>query len=279
VKVSGAGNVDIVTVVWRETPDELDRFGEALGRAWQALPPERRGESVLVENGGDSQTAQHAASVLSGALGVTPRVIRLERNRGPTHAYNRGFDETSGAYVCLFDPDGAPDPDALPRLVTTLDDHPRAALAAADVLPFDGSPQSGGDPVEVEWASAGATVYRLDALREVNGFDELFAYTCEEMDLGYRCRKAGWTCLRVPTAGFRHEVEHKTSWRRAFLYLEYLMAWRHVHFSRAVTAKSWLMQLPYLVSVGRTSGWRVAGGGLLGLFAYLRLVPACERRR
>jgi hypothetical protein len=57
------------------------------------------------------------------------------------------------------------------------------------------------------------------------------------------------------------------------------MAWRHVHFSRAVTAKAWVMQVPYLLTLGRRSGWRVAGGGFLGLLAYLRHIPACERRR
>jgi GT2 family glycosyltransferase len=279
VSTSRLPRVDVVTVVWRESPEELRRFGGALARAWQALVPERRGKSVLVENGAAAPLGELAAATLAGALGVTPERVRLPRNRGPAHAYNRGFEASEGGYVCLFDPDGAPEGQTLALLVDALDAHPRAALAAAEVLPFAAGAAPGGDPVEADWASAGATVYRLGALREVHGFDELFAYTCEEMDLGYRCRDAGWTCLRVPAARFRHEVGHKASWRRTFLYLEYLMAWRHVHFSRAVTAKSWLMQLPYLVSVGRTSGWRAAGGGLLGLFAYFRLVPACERRR
>jgi GT2 family glycosyltransferase len=205
--------------------------------------------------------------------------IRIKRNRGPAHAYNIGLRELDADYVTLFDPDGAPDPDTLVRLVAALDADPGAAVAAAEVLPFDGQPAAGGEPTAVEWASAGATVYRAKALREVGGFDELFAYTCEEMDLGYRLRKAGWTVLRVPSAAFRHEIAHKTSWRRELRYLEFLMAWRHVHYSRAVTAKAWLRQLPYAVSVGRRDGWRVGGGALLGLLAYLRHIPACERRR
>jgi hypothetical protein len=271
--------VDLITVVWHESPAELERFGKAVAQTWDALPLDRRGQSIVVENADDAETGAFAVRVLSEALGLSPQRVELERNGGPAHAYNSGFAVVENGYACLFDPDGAPEPETLSLLLDALDTHDRAALAAATVLPFDESVAAAEPPLEVEWASAGATVYRAESVRALGGFDELFAYSCEEMDFGHRARKAGWTCLRVPAAIFRHEVAHKTSWRRALHYLEYLMAWRHIHFSRTVTAKAWLMQFPYLVSLGRSSGWRVAGGGLLGLFAYLRLVPACERRR
>jgi GT2 family glycosyltransferase len=271
--------VGIVSVVWKEKRQDLERFGDALAAAWARLPPERRGGSVLVENGTASPVAAAARAALVSALGEQPETVRLAENRGPARAYNIGLAQLNADYMTLFDPDGAPDPETLQQLVGALDAHPSAAVAAAEVLPFDGSPPSGGPPLDVEWASAGATVYRTDALREVGGFDELFAFTCEEMDLGYRLRKAGWTVLRIPAAAFRHEVAHKSSWRRELRYIEFLMTWRHIHFNRRITAKAWLRQFAYAFSMGRRHGWRVGGGAVLGMFAYFRHIPASERRR
>ena len=264
--------------MWHESPAELQRFARAVGGAWDALPPARRGRALLVDNG-SGPVAATARRELAATLDREPETIALPRNVGPTRARNAAFARASGGYVAALDADGAPEPDLLDLLVRALDDDPGAALAAASVVSFDASPDRPAGTVELEWGPAGATVYRRRALEELGGFDELFEWTCEDMDFGYRARAAGWRCVGVPAALFRHEVAHKATAARTFRFVEFLMVWRHVHFSRAVTLKSWLAQVPHLAVVGRQSGWPAAAGGVAGLFAYLRHIPAAERRR
>jgi GT2 family glycosyltransferase len=277
--VGTGGAIDIVSVVWRETDDVLRRHAAAMEYAWRALDAERRGRWILVENESRDGAGETVVAGLRDAMGEPDRV-RLPTNRGPAAAYNAGARHVSGQYFALLDVDGAPDAQLFVRLLGALDRTPRAAVAAAAVVPFDAGPAGDDPPLEREWVSAGATLYRTEAFREVGGFDaELFAYTCEEMDYGYRVRAHGWRCLLVPQAQFRHEVSHKVTARRERLFREHLMVWRHVHFSRRVTAKAWLAQLPLLAREGRQHGWRAAAGGLLGLLAYFRHIPAAERRR
>jgi GT2 family glycosyltransferase len=277
--VSAHGTIDLVSVVWRESNEVLRRFADAGSVAWLSLPSERRGRWILVENGARAGAGDELASAAADALD-DPQQTVLPENRGPAAAYNAAARNVTGAYFALLDTDGAPEADLLVRLALALDADEKAAVAAAAVVPFDAGPAPDAPPEEREWVSAGASLYRTAAFRELGGFDaELFAYTCEEMDFGYRARRAGWRCVLVPQAQFRHGVSHKVTARRERLYREYLMVWRHVHFSRRVTAKAWLAQLPLLAREGRQHGWRAAAGGLLGLFAYFRHIPAAERRR
>jgi GT2 family glycosyltransferase len=266
--------------VWRESESELRRFADAVGEAWSRLPPAARGQSILIENGARPGAGDEAAAHLSAALGVEPERLTSPRNLGPAQAYNLGACRATNRYFALLDVDGAPAPDTLLLLVDALEADEHAAVAAAGIAAFGHRKPAGPAAIaEEEWVSAGATLYRAAAFREVGGFDDLFAYACEEMDLGYRLRRAGWRCLRVPRAVFHHEVEHKMTFRRERLFREYLMVWRHIHSSRLVVAKSWLAQMPLLVRLGRRHGWAPALGGLIGLLTYVRHIPAAERRR
>jgi GT2 family glycosyltransferase len=51
---------------------------------------------------------------------------------------------------------------------------------------------------------AAAALYRLSALKEVEGFDEDFFCYAEDVDLGFRLRLAGWLAIYVPDAVVSH---------------------------------------------------------------------------
>jgi GT2 family glycosyltransferase len=271
--------VDAVCVYWNESPAQLMRFAESLARAWSELATDRRGRVVLVDNG--AGTGPVVADRLREALGADVELLSFTRNAGPTLARNRAFEQVSADYAAAFDADGAPAPNSLTLLADALDAHPDAALTAARVVPFDfrPAPSTAAEVRELEWGPAGATLYRREALEELGGFDPLFVWACEDLDFGHRARAAGWRCLEVGAATFAHEEHGRATVRRTRLLTEYMLMWRHIHFSRSTLVKSCLVQLPLLV---RTNPGRRAAafiGGTLGLLAYLRHIPACERRR
>src|SRR5579864_5341204 len=56
-----------------------------------------------------------------------------------------------------------------------------------------------------EYVQGAAILLRRKALRALGGFDQRFFMFCEEVDLCYRFRDAGWTVLWTPAADFTHE--------------------------------------------------------------------------
>ena len=275
-----AARLDIVTVVSNETDAELARFGRGLGAAWNRLDPADRGIAIVVSSGASNRLLELAEATLGKATGTVPKPVVLGSNRGSAHAYNAGFAHTSAPMIALLDPDGSPADDLLERLLAALDARPDLAAASAHVVGFDAEPASSvWASEEANWVGAGATIYRREAFAAVGGFDELFAGYCEDMDFGHRVRAAGWSCLRVGGAVFRHRTHSEGSFRKFVVLTEYMLVWRHIHFSRAVTAKSWFTQIPIVLRSSRGDRAIALAGTATGLLAYLRHIPSCERRR
>src|SRR5258708_1314684 len=57
---------------------------------------------------------------------------------------------------------------------------------------------------EVLWPDGCAAMYRRGMLDQIGGFDEDFFAYADDAELGLRARIAGWSCLYIPTAVFRH---------------------------------------------------------------------------
>lgn len=60
------------------------------------------------------------------------------------------------------------------------------------------------DATEIFTISGGASMYRVETLRDVGLFDEDFFAYYEDVDLGFRIQLAGWKCLFVPEAIVHH---------------------------------------------------------------------------
>jgi GT2 family glycosyltransferase len=58
---------------------------------------------------------------------------------------------------------------------------------------------------EVLFPSACAALYRLAMLERIGRFDPDYFLYCEDTDLGFRARRAGWSCLYVPGAVVYHD--------------------------------------------------------------------------
>ena len=231
---------------------------------------------MLVDNG--AGTGPVVSGLLGEALGAEVELVSMPHNIGPTRGRNAAFERVGATYAAAFDADGELEAGTLLPLVEALDGNPDAALASARVVePGDDSSADGTR--ELEWGPAGATVYRREALDALNGFDPLFAWACEDLDFGHRARAGGWRCLEVGASRFAHPAEGRLTIRRARIFTEYLLTWRHVHYARVVVAKEWMRQVPALVRANPDARARALVGGTLGLFAYLRHIPAAEARR
>jgi GT2 family glycosyltransferase len=160
-------------------------------------------------------------------------LIKHDKNKGYAGGVNPGFRraiELGAPYTAPFNNDAVADKDWLKHLVTYLDSHPEAGLAACKVLSADGKhidstgdwftnwglpyPRGRGETdidkydtqTEIFAASGAASLYRVAMLEQIGLLDEDFFAYYEDVDLSFRAQLAGWKVAFVPQSVVRHET-------------------------------------------------------------------------
>ena len=192
-------------------------------------------ETVVVDNG-----STDASLALLERDFPEVRVAALPENRGFAAAANAGIMASGAEFVALLNNDTEVDPLWLESLVRSAEDHPEAGLlatklvdfhdrrfldGAGDALRLSGLPYRLGHgerdrgqfdaPGYVFSACAAAALYRRGMLDEVGLFDEDFGSYCEDGDLSFRARLAGYECFYVPDAVVYHMGSASTGGKRS----------------------------------------------------------------
>ena len=228
--------VRVVCVTFRPGP-ELGDFATSLRAATAAEV-----ELVLVHNG-DPADAPHEVAQQHGA-----RVVLAGGNLGYGRAANLGAHGADQPWLVVVNPDIVWHEGSLDVLLAAASAHPEAGSLGPALLNPDGSRypsarelpsltqgvghallgrvwprnpwtlayqqrQEHADDAErtAGWLSGACLLLRRAAFEQAGGFDESYFMFFEDLDLGERLGRAGWTNLHVPAA----EVTHVggTSWR------------------------------------------------------------------
>ena len=161
------------------------------------------------------------------------RLIALDaaRNRGFAPAVNEGIRAARGDVIVLLNNDTEADPCWLEELARALGENPRAGIvacklrlfdqrdhihSAGDFYRVDGVPGNRGvweedrgqydDARGVFGGCGGAVAYRKTMLDEIGGMDEQLGSYCEDVDLNWRARLAGYAVAYAPRAIVYHRV-------------------------------------------------------------------------
>ena len=183
------------------------------------------------------------------------RLVASERNLGFGGAVNLVAGRTSGRWILVANADVALDPGALEAMLGAAWSDPAAGAVAPRLVLADGSTQHSvfafpsvrfavlfalglagdrhcvpgrWDPSRarrVPWAIAACLLVRREAWDAAGGFDERQWMYAEDLDLGWRLRRAGWATRYEPRAVVRHASaastglrwgdERRTRWQRA----------------------------------------------------------------
>lgn len=239
------------------------------------------------------------------------RVLRNDRNLGFAASANRGIGAARGAFLALVNQDVELDAEWCAKLLAVFDDPGVASAASRIVLHADperldsagdgymvsggalrighGQPLwAGGAKGEVFSASAAAAMYRraaLEALPALHGwpFDEDLEAYYEDVDLGFRLRLAGHTCVYEPAATARHHGAasygartwryHYLSSRNGEMVFWSNMPWRKLLPRLPARAVYLAAQAAHKLGQGRFLAW------LFGKLAFLERLPRVVSRR
>jgi len=179
---------------------------------------------VLLVNNGEA----YGPAELQGFRNSNIRVIHPERNLGFAAANNLAARAARAPWIATLNPDAFAAPDWLEQLIKAGLRHPGVASFACaqrdqqcpDLLDGAGDAYS---PLGFAWRGgkgqpfhtlppegtvfgpcAAAALYRRDAFFQVGGFDESFFCYYEDVDLAFRLRLAGHSCVFVPEARVDH---------------------------------------------------------------------------
>ncbi len=160
-----------------------------------------KGRVILIDNGAPTDPA------LLGPF--APVVLPPRGNLGFGAAHNLLMAEAFGTGAEVYvaaNPDGFFHPNCLDHLVRmSTAAHGRALIEA---LQFPDEHPKVYDPCDFEtpWASGACLAIPRALYAEVGGFDDAYFMYCEDVDLSWRARAAGFAVKTCPMALFYHSV-------------------------------------------------------------------------
>jgi N-acetylglucosaminyl-diphospho-decaprenol L-rhamnosyltransferase len=182
-------------------------------------------EVLVLDNASDDGSAEY---VRTEHPGVT--LIALDRRTGKAENDSTLLERAEGRYALLLNEDAELQPGAAQKLIESLEGHPDAAIAAAQLLSPEQEPQPTAWRApgvttalaqatflhqklvvqrgpEVDWAQSSAMLVRRSAAEQVGYLDPAFFVYSDETDFCKRLKDAGHTVLLVPEATAIHHEQ------------------------------------------------------------------------
>jgi GT2 family glycosyltransferase len=229
--MTGARDMAVVVVNWNGREDLLRCLASLRAQTEQGF------EVVVVDNGSSDGSGAAVRNVFPEA-----RLIEAGDNLGFAEGCNRGLDVTSAHWIATLNNDAEAAPDWIASLATVVrGGGPDLGMVQSRIVfrqrpdrtnstgvlvyedgmfvdrDFDVLLRPGDAVEEIFCPSAGAALYRramLEQARLASGvFDRTFFMFFEDVDLGWRCRLAGWRALYAPHAVVHHAF-HASAGRR-----------------------------------------------------------------
>ena len=242
--------LSIVIVNWN-TRELLRRCVESI--ATSNIPTQF--EVVVIDNASHDESLAliHESSSAQSLLAKQQlRIVQNSENLGFGRANNQAFSLSQSPFVFLLNPDAQVEPDAIGKLLQTIQSNGRIGACGPRILNADGSTQTSvyfsppspwhtffwqlklyhmlpgklrGELLlgrhwthnrrrDVPMLIGAALLVRREVIDQLGGFDEQFEMYSEDHEWCWRMRKAGWRVVFDPSATVIHHggVSATTRW-------------------------------------------------------------------
>lgn len=162
--------------------------------------------SVFVLDNGESSDV-----ALRGWSGIQRLVSAGNIGFGAGHnrLMQQAFSEGAEAYIAM-NPDGRAHPKLLESLIHSSMRWGHAALVEALQFPCEHPKPFNDRDGQTPWASGACLLIPKGIYELTGGFDTTFFMYCEDVDLSWRARAAGFHVVTAPEALFLHQVSNRT---------------------------------------------------------------------
>lgn len=145
----------------------------------------------------------------AGLSGLTYEFF--DENLGHSGGQNRLATGTTTDALMFINPDTYPTPTMISELAKALKD-PRTGVAEARQIPFEHPKTFDPATGETSWASGCCMAIPRRVFEEVGGFSpEFFFLHCDDVDLSWRVKAAGYRLVHVPAATVFHHKRLETT--------------------------------------------------------------------
>ncbi len=205
IEIPGGFSVCLGIVTYN-TEDTLLKRGLAAARSALKNAGILKNSRLLVVDNGEPSLLENVPSDLC------LEHLESHGNVGFGTAHNRlmeeGFQKGADVYLAI-NPDGQLHPEALTMIVKMLLANDCRALVEALQFPAEHPKLYDPYTFHTPWASGACLAVPRAVYEEVGGFDENFFLYCEDVDLSWRVRAAGFPVLVCPPALFMHAVTNR----------------------------------------------------------------------
>ena len=191
-------------------------------------------EVIFVDDGSEDNTLSIIREYVSN-INIPTKVLHISWH-GLGYARNLAVANAEGKYIVWVDGDMIISRDFVKKLVELVEQHPEAGIAKGKqalepggnlLATLEAYSRAAGRMVDYQSEKArlkalgtGGSIYRIEVLAQVGGFDENLRGYNEDWDIEIRVRSAGWSLLTT-NAKFldyeRHGLTWKNLWSRYWL--------------------------------------------------------------
>lgn len=194
--------------------------------------------TIVVDNG----SSDESVALIQDKF---PDVVLLQqtKNLGFAGGVNVGLRyaiDHGAKFIALFNNDAVADKKWLEKLVSTMQSDDSLGIVTGKLLDAQGKkydstgdcytvwglpfPRGRSEPVSDKYdketdifaASGGASLYRLDMLKQIGLFDEAFFAYYEDIDISFRAQLYGWKVMYEPSAVAYHQIGATSSKIKGF---------------------------------------------------------------
>jgi hypothetical protein len=203
---SGRGALAVQVVIFQNPQVVLERFAAGLGAAIRSARVDHDLSQVAVRFGDCSPSRviddEGLASII-GKLGEGVDDVSysfFDANLGSSGGSNALAELGDEEYVWVVNPETYPAPNCASELLAALQAELVAAVDARQI-PVEHPKVYDLQTGDTGWASGACLMVRRRAFDEVGGFDDrFFPHCCDDVDLSWRLRLAGFRVVHAPNA-------------------------------------------------------------------------------
>ena len=195
-----------ISVVTFNSAGHVDRLVDSLTRQTFDMT---RARITFVDNRSTDNTVERLSVIRWDNVGLfhSYKVVENATNDGFGTAHNYALRDGSAPFVLILNPNTELYPDCIERLVEAAEkDSSSVGAWEPRQVPYEHPKQYNPVSMNTPWCCGVALLLRRDAFATVEGFDERIFLYCEDVDLSWRIRQAGWTLRYVPSACIRHHT-------------------------------------------------------------------------